>query len=210
MKRISSLLLSLVLLLSSAFGAAEFNRFVGITPSGGQAIHWANDSIMVLLGGNQLLPVPSGIPVGGVTKIRIGFTGGTQADIGNIVLYKTDQYTHVVESSVQLTYLTQSAFSLTIPAGTSVSAPAVFELDQISATNYTPDTTHDYFVVVYFTNTANNGNLVVATAAGVGITSMLGSWLGGDQTGIAVGAVVPFTVSAGGINSWLVLQVVHN
>lgn len=200
---------ALLLIATSLAFAVENNRFTALNANGSGNTGWNNWSTITLLPGNSLLPVTNLTGSPG-TKIRFGFVGGTTADITNMVLYVTAQYTHVVQSSIQLTYQSQTfPISIPITSGSSQQAPTIVTLDSIPLSTLTFDDAHDYFIVVYFTNDTANQSVSLIQSGQAFNASMLSVGVQGvDETGLTTGQTVPFPGS-NSLRSILVTQVTN-
>lgn len=154
---------------------------------------WGNYSALNLISGSALYPIASSQAV-----FRIGFTGGTTAVIGNMVLYTTPRASLKITAVTPVKYkgVSNPTLSLT-SAGTcpnqpiSVSNPCIVRLDPVAITL---TATNDYYLVLYFTSASSNTSVESTTSAG-SISSMAGTYQGGDDTRLTVGKSVPLAVS---------------
>jgi len=145
------------------------------------------------------------------TVLYIGFTAGTEADVGNRVLYTTKRgnYKITAVTPVKLKGVSDPIISLTnkrvCPTQPiSVANPCVVRLDPITLT---PSTLSDYYFVVYYADDANNASVDAANAQ-FPITSLTGWFLTGDQSRLAAGDSIP-----GGYNGshpYFLLSVMSN
>ncbi len=150
-----------------------------------------NYSALDLIAGAFIFPAVAQVKT---TVLYIGFTGGTEADIGNMVLYTTNRGNSKIKAvtPVKLKGVSNPIISLTnkktCPTQPlSVSNPCVIRLDPI---NLTPSTLSDYYFVVYFANNQNNESVGAANSQ-YPITSLTGWFLGGDQTQLTAGSTIP-------------------
>jgi hypothetical protein len=149
---------------------------------------WDGYSELVLIPGASLMGASSTS-----TALYIGFTGGTEADIGNMVLYSTLRGNDAVIKATKVTLSGSSDPSIDLtstsvcPNGAPTATnPCIIRLDTVKAALSTLD---DYYFVVYFTLDTNNEKI-----AGVGQSvepgALSGFYLYGDQTRIgAKGAI---------------------
>jgi hypothetical protein len=128
------------------------------------------------------------------TALYLGFTGGSEADIGNMVLYevprngstvlKVEKVTLGASSSPSIV-LTNTSTCPTQPV--SVTNPCFVRLDTVKLA-LSP--LYDYYLTIYFTLDTNN-----ETISGVGQVSSPGALSGfslyGDQTRVGVKGALP-------------------
>ncbi len=158
-----------------------------ITSSGNPS--WDGFSQFVLIPGASLMGASSS-----TTAFYIGFTGGSEADIGNMVLYKVPRNGSTVLSAAKLTLgatsspsiiLTNTSVCPTQPV--SVTHPCIVRLDTVKMA-LSP--LYDYYFTIYFTLDTNN-----ETISGVGRTgspgALSGWYLYGDQTRIGAKGALP-------------------
>ncbi|MGA2965939.1 MAG: hypothetical protein ABSD64_06985 [Terriglobales bacterium] len=168
--------------------------------------NWPNYSVLNLIPGSALFPVTSS-----TTVFYFGFTAGTEADIGNIVLYTTPRGRLTISAATPVTLGSVSNPSI-ILSNTSVcpvqppsaANPCVVRFDPLSLA-LSPAS--DYYLVVYFANDTNNGTMGGAQPS-LGIAdSSLSSWyMGGDESHLTVGQSIP----AGGRAQPIFLMYVMN
>ena len=150
---------------------------------------WDGYSEVILIPGASLMGHRSR-----TTALYLGFTGGTEADIGNMVLYQTARNATSVLRVIKVTLgATQSpqinlASSSVCPAQpVSVSTPCIVRLDTL---NFGLLTSNDYYLAIYFALDVNN-----ETISGVGQSAspgaLSGFYLYGDQTRIKDGGALP-------------------
>lgn len=150
---------------------------------------WGGYSELVLIPGAALMGASSA-----TTVLTLGFTGGSTADVGNMVLYQTARGSDAVVkvSKVTLGGSQSPSINLTSPTTCPVQPvsptnPCLVKLDAIKAA-LSP--LSDYYFVIYFTLDTNNEKLQAAgqTAA----QGALSGWfLYGDQTRIGVKGALP-------------------
>jgi hypothetical protein len=182
-----SFLLALLLIAQSPFAlAGNLVAGVGAVSTVGS---WSNYSVINIIAGSTLLPSTSK-----TTVLYIAFTGGTTADIGNMVIYTTAAHSSTIASVIPVKLggvsnptvdLTNKKICKTQPVSTT--APCVVRLDPITLTLTSSD---DYYFVMYFANNGNNGPLGGASPA-FPTTSLTGFYAGGDDTQLKVGNAVP-------------------
>lgn len=155
--------------------------------------NWAGFSSVNLIAGTSVMPTTST-----QTVLYIAFTGGTNADLGNMVLYTTTaRSAYTVGAVTKVTYggithpsinLTDTSICPTQPV--SATSPCIIRLDPISVVL---STVVDYYFVAYFVNDSNNETLSAASPALGHITTLTGFVDNKDDTGIAVGGTLPTT-----------------
>ena len=157
--------------------------------------NWAGFSSVNLIAGTSVMPTTST-----QTVLYIAFTGGTNADLGNMVLYTTTaRSAYTVNAVTKVTFkgaanpsfnLTNTSICPTQPV--SATNPCIIKLDPI---NLVLSTVVDYYFVAYFVNDSNNETLAAASPALSHITTLTGFVDNKDDTGIAVGGTLPTTNS---------------
>jgi hypothetical protein len=150
---------------------------------------WDGYSEVILIPGAALLGASSP-----TTVFYLGFTGGSEADIGNMVLYQTNRSGTAVRR-VNRVYLggTQSpSINLTNTSvcpvqPVSATNPCIVRLDTL---NLALSPTQDYYLAIYFTLDTNNEAI-----SGLGLSFLPGGLSGfdlyGDYTRIEAGGAVP-------------------
>jgi len=171
--------------------APPINLVAGVGGPVSQNTNWENYSALDLVAGAFIFPAVAQVKT---TAFYIGFTAGTEADIGNMVLYTTKRgnYKITAVTAVKLKGVSDPIISLTnkkvCPTQPiTVANPCVIRLDPITLTL---STWSDYYFVVYFSNNSNNASVAAANAQ-FPITSLTGWFLTGDQSRLAVGDSIP-------------------
>jgi hypothetical protein len=150
---------------------------------------WNGLSEFVLIPGASLMGASST-----TTALYIGFTGGSTADIGNMVLYTTPRNGSTVLKATKVTLGLTSSPSINLTSTSvcpvqpvSVTNPCFVRLDTVKTALSPLD---DYYFTIYFTLDTNN-----ETISGVGQTGLQGAlsgwYLYGDQTRIGVQGALP-------------------
>jgi len=165
-----------------------------IGPVGGNS-SWANYTVMNLVPGSGLFPITSSTSV-----FYWGFTAGTEADIGNMVVYTTARGSAVITAVTPVTLGGVSNPSIILsniavcPVAPSTTTPCIVRFDPTAIT-FSP--ANDYYLMVFYTNDANNSGLS-ATQAGTLQSSLSGNYFGGtDYTRLTAGQSVPGTGDRG-------------
>ena len=128
------------------------------------------------------------------TALYLGFTGGSEADIGNMVLYSTPRNGSTVVKVTKVLLGGSSSPSINLTSTSvcpiqpiSATNPCFVRLDTVKAALSPLD---DYYFTVYFTLDTNNEKI-----SGVGQSiapGALSGWmLYGDQTRIGVKGALP-------------------
>jgi hypothetical protein len=194
--KLATLTLMMTLLAVSAFAqepvptTALANLTEGqgaVASSGNQA--WDGLSEFVLIPGASLMGASST-----TTALYIGFTGGSEADIGNMVLYETPRNGSTVLKVTKVTLGGSASPSIDL-ASTSVcpiqpvsaTNPCIVRLDTVKLALSPLD---DYYFTVYFTLDTNNEKI---SGLGQSISpGALSGWsLYGDQTRVGVKGALP-------------------
>jgi hypothetical protein len=158
-----------------------------IASNGSQA--WDGLSEFVLIPGAALMGASSS-----TTVLSIGFTGGSEADIGNMVLYETPRNGSTVLKVTKVTLGGSSSPSINLTSNSvcpvqpvSVTNPCFIKLDTVKSALSPLD---DFYFTIYFTLDTNNEKI-----SGVGQTTTPGALSGwnlyGDQTRIGVKGALP-------------------
>jgi hypothetical protein len=188
---------AIVLLLGMAvqgFAGAK-NLIAGAGPIKSSS-KWAGNSAISVIPGSGLFSVSSS-----TTVLYIAFTGGTQADISNMVLYTTASRSPSITAVTPVTLNNASNPSLNLTDTSicpsqpvSVTAPCIIRLDPVSLQLLVAS---DYYFVMYFTNDSNNTQLSVSTPnfATSGLTGWKFPSL--DETQLVVGDDLPVQFNSG-------------
>ncbi len=150
---------------------------------------WDGLSEFVLIPGAALMGASSS-----TTALYIGFTGGSEADIGNMVHYEVPRNGSTVIKVEKVTLGLSSSPSIVLTNTSvcpvqpvSVTNPCIVRLDTVKLA-LSP--LYDYYLTIYFTLDTNNEQI-----KGVGQTSWPGAlsgwYLYGDQTRIGVKGALP-------------------
>src|SRR5580658_1228637 len=188
--------------------AAPINLVAGVGGPVSTSSEWSNYSALNLVAGAFIFPAVASVKT---TVFYIGFTAGTEADLGNMVLYTTKRGSQKITAvtPVKLKGVSDPIISLTnkkvCPTQPiSTANPCVIRLDPIKLT---PSTLSDYYFVMYFVNNANNEEVGAANAQ-YPITSLTGWFLTGDQTQQKVGNSIP--AGYNGSHPYFLLYVMSN
>lgn len=167
------------------------NLLAGVGGPVSQNTNWSNYSALNLIAGAFIFPAVSQVKT---TALYIGFTAGTEADVGNMVLYTTKRgstkitaVTPVKLKGVSNPMIALSSKKVCPTQPLSTSNPCVVRLDPITLTL---STLSDYYFVVFFSNDTNNASVGAANAQ-YPITSLTGWFETGDDTRLAVGDSIP-------------------
>jgi hypothetical protein len=150
---------------------------------------WDGYSELVLIPGASLMGASSS-----TTALYIGFTGGSTADIDNMVLYTTPRNGSMITATKKLTLGGVSNPSINLTSKSvcpvqpvSATSPCIVRLDTVKTALSPLD---DYYFAVYFTLDSNNEHI-----SGAGISfdagSLSGWYLFGDQTRIGKDGAIP-------------------
>jgi hypothetical protein len=187
---------------------APINLVAGVGGPVSSSTEWENYSALNLIAGAFIFPAVASIKT---TVLYIGFTGGTEADIGNMVLYTTKRGGTKItaRTPVKLKGVSNPIISLTnrnvCPTQPiSVTNPCVIRLDPMTLT---PSTLSDYYFVMYLSSNANNASVGAANSQ-YPITSLTGWYTSGDQTQQRVGSSIPSGYS--GSHPFFLLYVMSN
>src|SRR5208337_3018313 len=158
-----------------------------IASSGNQA--WDGLSEFVLIPGAGLMGASSS-----TTALYIGFTGGSEADIGNMVIYETPRNGSTVLKVIKVTLGGSSSPSINLTSTSvcpvqpvSAANPCIVRLDTVKTALSPLD---DFYFTIYFTLDTNNEKI-----SGIGQSvspGALSGWsLYGDQTRIGAKGALP-------------------
>jgi hypothetical protein len=187
---------------------APINLVAGVGGPVSSSNQWSDYSALNLIAGAFIFPAVASVKT---TVLYIGFTAGTEADIGNMVLYTTKRGNSKIAAvtPVKLKGVSDPIISLTnkkvCPTQpVSVTNPCVIRLDPMALTL---STLSDYYFVMYLSTSNNNATLGAANAQ-YPITSLTGWYLSGDQTRLTVGSSIPSGYS--GSHPYFLLYVMSN
>jgi hypothetical protein len=189
----ATVLLAIVVTFVSAAGAVtpQENLVAGVFNMS-TSTNWAGLSAVNLISGASLLPATSK-----QTVLYIAFTGGSIADISNMVLYSTTArsgFTVGAVTSVKLGGLSNPSINLTNTKTcpnqpVSASSPCIVKLDAI---NLVLSPLVDYYFVAYFANDTNN-QTVSAGVPSARTTTLTGLADSQDDSQLKVGQSLPTT-----------------
>ena len=186
----ASILLMFVLIAQGIAVNPPMNLVIGVGSPVVNSAEWANFSAINLISGSSILPITSAN-----TVLYLGFTGGTFADINNMVLYTTKRESSRITAviPVKLGGISNPTINLTDKAvcpiqPVSPANPCVVRLDPIALSL---SSISDYYFVAYFTNNSNNTSLDAATPEFPNKTSLNGFFQSGDDSRLRVGQTVP-------------------
>jgi len=187
---------------------APINLVAGVGGPVSTSSQWENYSALNLIAGAFIFPAVSTVKT---TVLYIGFTAGTEADLGNMVLYTTKRGNTKITAvtPVKLKGVSNPIISLTnkkvCPTQPiSTSNPCVIRLDPIALT---PSPLSDYYFVMYFGENSNNAAVGAANSQ-YPITSLTGWYESGDQTRLTVGSQIP--AGYNGSHPYFLLYVMNN
>jgi hypothetical protein len=168
---------------------ATQNLVRGVIGPPGNNSEWSGYSVFNLIPGSALFPITSS-----TTVFYFGFTGGTEADIGNMVVYTTPRGSLTISAVTNVTLGGVSNPSILLsntavcPVAPSSTTPCIVRFDP---TTLTLSPASDYYFAVYFTNDTNNAS-IAATQPNTNQTSLAGTYFGGsDYTHLTVGESIP-------------------
>jgi hypothetical protein len=149
---------------------------------------WDGYSEVILIPGASLMASSA------TTVFYLGFTGGAEADIGNMVLYQTPRsgiavrrVNRVTLGATQSPSINLTSTSVCPVQPVSTTNPCFVKLDTL---NLALSPTQDYYLAIYFTLDTNNEAI-----SGVGLSNSQGGLSGfslyGDYTRIEAGGAVP-------------------
>jgi hypothetical protein len=171
-----------------AAALANVTEGQGVITSSGNP-QWDGLSEIVLIPGASLMGASSS-----KTGLYIGFTGGSEADIDNMVLYTTPRNGTTITAIKKLKLGGVSNPSLVLTSKSvcpvqpvSVTNPCIVRLDTVTGALSPLD---DYYFVIYFTLDSNNEKISGAGSS-FAAGSMSGWSLYGDQTRIGKDGALP-------------------
>jgi hypothetical protein len=187
---------------------APINLVAGVGGPVSSSNQWSDYSALNLIAGAFIFPAVATVKT---TVLYIGFTGGTEADIGNMVLYSTKRGNSKITAvtPVKLKGVSDPIISLTNKKvcpnqPISVTNPCVVRLDPMTLNL---STLSDYYFVMYLSTSNNNATLGAANAQ-YPITSLTGWYLSGDQIRLTVGGSIPSGYT--GTHPYFLLYVMSN
>ncbi|HSZ61224.1 MAG TPA: hypothetical protein VK828_05480 [Terriglobales bacterium] len=167
---------------------ATQNLVRGVIGPAGTNSSWANYSVFGLVPGSALFPIASS-----TTVFYFGFTAGTQADVGNMVVYTTARGSMTITAVTPVTLGGSSSPSIMLnntsvcPVAPSSTAPCIVRFDPVSLA-LSP--ANDYYFVVYFTSNTNNSS-IAGTQPANNQTSLAGTYFSGDDSRLTTGQSIP-------------------
>jgi hypothetical protein len=174
---------------------ATQNLVRGVVGPVGSNNSWANYTVMNIIPGSGLFPITSSTSV-----FYWGFTAGTEADIGNMVVYTTARGSAVITAVTPVTLGGVSDPSIILsntsvcPVAPSTTTPCIVRFDPTAIT-FSP--ANDYYLMVYYTNDTNNSGLGGAQAGNLQ-SSLSSNYFGStDYTRLTAGQSVPGTGDRG-------------
>jgi hypothetical protein len=173
---------------------ATQNLARGVIGPAGSNSGWANYTVVNLIPGSGLFPITSS-----TTVFYYGFTGGTEADITNMVVYTTARgsLTITAVTPVKLGGVSNPSIQLSntsvCPVAPSNTAPCIVRFDP---TTLTMSPASDYYFAVYFTNDTNNSG-ISGTYPSRYQSSLAGTYFGGNYTTLTVGQSLPSAANVG-------------
>ncbi len=170
-------------------GTTTQNLVRGVIGPPGSNSQWSNYSVFSLVPGSALFPITST-----ATVFYFGFTGGTEADIGNMVVYTTPRGSLTISAVTPVTLGGVSNPSILLsntsvcPVAPSPTTPCIVRFDP---TTLTLSPASDYYFAVYFTSGTNNGN-IAGTQPNNNQSSLAATYFGGtDYTHLTAGQSIP-------------------
>jgi len=168
------------------------NLVRGVIGPVGSNSSWSGYSLLNLIPGAALIPITSPN-----TVFYLGFTGGSKADISNMVLYTTARGSLTITAVTPVTYGGVSNPSINL-ASTSVcpvqplsaADPCIVRFDPLALAL---SALNDNYLVVYFTASDVNNEGIAATQPVIQQSSLEGWYIGGnvDETQLTVGQSIP-------------------
>ena len=183
-------------MLAQSAPANPANLVIGVGGPLSTSANWSNYSAINVIPGSSILPITST-----TTALYLGFTGGTFADVNNMVLYTTKRQRSGITAvtPVKLGGVSDPTINLTsrttCPNGAvSATNPCIVRLDTLTLT-LSP--ANDYYFVVYFTSNTNNASLIGAISVSAK-TSLTGAYFNGDYSRLRVGQAAPLVGTLSG------------
>jgi hypothetical protein len=158
----AAILVTFGMVMPASAATPQENIVAGVFNVASSSTNWAGLSAINLISGTSLLPA-----AGTQTVFYISFTGGSRADISNMVLYATTAragFTVASVTPVKLGGVSNPSINLASTAvcpvqPVSVTNPCVIRLDPITLV-LSP--LADYYFVSYFANDTNNQTVTAA------------------------------------------------
>jgi len=171
------------------------NLVRGVIGPPGNNAQWSNYSVFNLIAGAELFPITSSTAV-----FYFGFTAGSEADIGNMVVYTTPRGSLTISAVTPVTLGSVSNPSILLsntsvcPVAPSTTTPCIVRFDP---TTLTLSPASDYYFAVYFPSGTNNAG-IAGTQPGSNQTSLAGTYFGGaDYTHLTAGESIPGVANHG-------------
>lgn len=170
------------------------NLVRGVFGPVGNNTNWSNYTVVNLVPGSGLFPITST-----TTVFYYGFTAGTQADVGNMVVYTTPHGSLTISAVTPVTLGATSSPSIVLsnvsvcPVAPSTTTPCIVRFDP---TTLTLSPANDYYFGVYFANDTNN-SAIAGASPGQNQSSIASAYFGGDYVNLTVGESLPGTANRG-------------
>jgi hypothetical protein len=175
--------------------AAPKNLVAGVGPLS-SATKWDGRTAMSVIPGASLFATTSK-----TTALYIAFTGGTQADIGGMVLYQTDSRNPTITSVTPVTLNKVSNPSINLLDTTicpdqpvSETTPCIVRLDQLKV-QLLPSS--DYYLAIFFTSPDSNNAALSLSKPRFGTTGLTGFISFTDETKHLAGDTLNNLTNAG-------------
>jgi hypothetical protein len=166
----------------------------GIVGPVGSNVGWSGYSVVEQIPGAGLIPVTST-----TTVFYLGFTAGTEADISGMTLYTTARGSSTITAvtPVKLGGVTNPSIDLASTTVCPVAEISTFNpcIVRLDPTTITLSALNDYYLVVYFTASDSNNGTLGLTSPSWAQTSLRGSYITGNETGLAVGGAIPSSLN---------------
>lgn len=177
-------------------GPLPKNLVAGVTGPVGSSNNWSGYSALNLISGASQFGVASPN-----TTLYVGFTGGSTADISNMVIYKTARGSSKITSvtPVKLGGVSNPSIQLSSTAvcpvqPVSTANPCIIRLDP---TVLALSPLSDYYFVAFFTSDTNN-QTVAAAVPSFSKSSLLGWFILADESHLTVGQSIPAGIGNNG------------
>ncbi len=182
---VTLIVLVVMTVVAQSAAAPPFNLAAGVGPITTVGA-WTGYSALSEVSGSGLFPLASN-----TTTFYIGFTGGTTAAVGNMVLYSTATRGQKIKTvvPVKLGGISNPTIKITDTSvcpsqPVSVTNPCIVRLDPITLKLSSKS---DYYLVVYFTT----GTDISSTHGVYPNTTLTGWYVGADETQLTVGKTLP-------------------